>query len=180
MIYGFVEQCFQLWILLSSLNYCWNNRQAKGLLNTHRISLVTGERAWLMFLWGSREVSSLKTWLWKHCTGWPIIEWHWGMGDIEVGWCSLISKGLIWEVLYNRTAVGGGGGASNPKQVSGSAVITIIVVTRDLGRVNTNVRPNFEEDKWYDRWRRTSQEQITAAQLGDDDSRNRNLGNSRC
>lgn len=42
---------------------------------------------------------------------------------------------------------GARGGGSNPKQVSGSAVITIIVATRDLGRVNTNVRPDFEEDK---------------------------------
>lgn len=37
MIYCFVEQYLQPWILLPSSNYCQNNRQAKGI-RTYNIS----------------------------------------------------------------------------------------------------------------------------------------------
>lgn len=49
------------------------------------------------------EVGGWETWLWKPALGdprtSPVIKEHWGVGDIEVGWLSWISKGQICEVL---------------------------------------------------------------------------------
>ena len=87
MIYCFVEQYFQLWILLSSLTYCRNNRQARGLW-THRkyLQWQQKEHGWCFYGEGGRLV------VWRLDYGntaqgdWMTssLTWPWSMGNIEV------------------------------------------------------------------------------------------------
>lgn len=135
-IFSAVDLAFKLNLLLKQ-------PAGQGTLNTQKISPVTAERAWLMFQWGRGEVSGLKTWLWKHCTGRLddiITNMTLEFGEYWSSWWSLISQGLIWEVLYNGTALGW---ASNPNRWVGSGVISIIVVIERPGKGQPKCEATF-------------------------------------
>lgn len=103
--------------LAFKLNLLPKQPAGQGTLNTQRISPVTAERAWLMYLWGRRGrlvvlrldygTAAQVDWMPSSIT-----EWHWSLGNTEVVGGALSPR----DCCEKSFTMGRWEGASNPNR----------------------------------------------------------------